>query len=76
MTEFRWLIEAPGPKYLFAREVGGWEFSWTGDHNQALAFRDEKQADDLLMVARALQPTAFEFEKNLSGARAVEHGWG
>ncbi len=39
-SEFAWLIEAPGPRYLMARKLvvaGMHEFVWTADHNEAEA---------------------------------------
>jgi hypothetical protein len=75
MTDFRWLIEAPGLRYLAARKVGNYEFHWTQDHNEALAFRDEAQADMTMMAIRQLAPQLFGFEVTIGNAKAVEHGW-
>lgn len=44
MSDFRWLIEAPGQRYLAARKLGNHEFHWTQDHDKAIAFRCEAQA--------------------------------
>lgn len=75
MTDFRWLIEAPGPRYLAARKLGNYEFHWTQDHNAAIAFRSEAQADMTMMAIRDLAPELFAFERTIGNAKAVEHGW-
>ena len=88
MTDFRWLIEAPGPKYLTVqRFASSADFEWTADHNKALAFSSEAQADDMLAALRQLDRQndsyagklswgkIFAFERTLSNAKAVEHGW-
>ena len=75
MTDFRWLIEAPGQRYLAARKLGNHEFYWTQDHNKAIAFRDEAQADMTMMTIRDLAPALFDFERTLGSAAAIEHGW-
>lgn len=75
MTDFRWLIEAPGQRYLAARKLGNHEFHWTQDHDKAIAFRDEAQADMTMMAIRDLAPALFDFERTLGNAKAVEHGW-
>lgn len=75
-TDFRWLIEAPGQNYLAVQKlVNCYSFHWTKDHNAALAFRAEHQADYLMMAVRTLDPQTFAFETTLGVARAVEHGW-
>jgi hypothetical protein len=75
MADFRWLIEAPGARYLAPRNVGGYDFHWTQDYNEALAFRDEGQADLTMMAIRQLAPSLFDFERTIGNAKAVEHGW-
>lgn len=75
MTDFRWLIEAPGQRYLAVRKVGGYEFYWTQDHNAALVFRSEGPADLTMMAVRQLAPQLFDFERTLGNAKAIEHGW-
>lgn len=75
MTDFRWLIEAPGQRYLAAHKVGSYEFHWTQDHNAALAFRSEDQADMTMMAIRQLAQSLFDFERTLGSAKAIEHGW-
>lgn len=75
MSDFRWLIEAPGQNYLGARHLGNYQFFWTRDHHAALAFREETQADMTMMAVRELAPALFDFEKTLGNAKAVEHGW-
>lgn len=76
MTDFAWLIEAPGPYYLEARELGHmYDFHWTRDPNRALRFHSEKQADATMMALRTTQPALFGFAKNLTDPRAIEHGW-
>ena len=82
VTDFRWLIEAPGQRYLACRRLGCDEFFWTADHNEALAFRCEKQADGAMMAIRQMDRTIngfdkglFAFEVTIGDAKAVEHGW-
>lgn len=84
MSDFRWLIEAPGPRYLAVQQLSNsHNFEWTSDHNKALAFRSEEQADALMMAVRQMdrQMTGygreglFSFEQTIGNAKAVEHGW-
>lgn len=75
MDDFRWLIEAPGPRYLAVRELGGFQFYWTASHDEALCFKSERQADLTMLAIRDLVPMLFDFEKNLGNAKAIEHGW-
>lgn len=75
MSDFRWLIEAPGLRYLSVRKLAGHDFHWTRDHDAALCFKDQQQADYTLMALRQLAPPLFDFEKTLGNASAVEHGW-
>lgn len=83
MTDFRWLIEAPGPKYLAVQKLHASDnFEWTADHNKALAFRSEQQADELMMAVRQMDRQIngfdkglFGFECSLGNAKPVEHGW-
>lgn len=89
-ADFRWLIEAPGPKYLAVQRLtSSANFEWTVDHNKALAFRSEVQADDMMAALRQMDRLhdsyenngklswgkLFAFEPTLGNARAVEHGW-
>jgi len=81
-ADFRWLIEAPGQRYLSTRRLGCDEFFWTEDHNRALAFRTREQADGLMMAVRQMDRQIngfdkglFAFEVTLGDAKAVEHGW-
>lgn len=75
-NDFAWLIEAPGQKYLAARQYTiGREFHWTGDHNQALRFYSSEQADATMMAVRELAPDLFGFAVTLGDARATEHVW-
>ncbi|MDE2096623.1 MAG: hypothetical protein KGL39_05195 [Patescibacteria group bacterium] len=76
MSDFRWLIEAPGPNYLSAYNVAmSHEFYWTRDANKALAFRNKDQADAVMMAVRQLAPSLFTFALQLGDAKAVEHGF-
>lgn len=86
MSDFRWLIEAPGQRYLAVQRLSMSEnFHWTTDHNKALVFRSQDQADALMMAVRQVsrdygKPDTtfgglFEFESSLGCARAIEHGW-
>lgn len=79
--DFRWLIEAPGARYLAVQRLSMSDnFKWTGDHDKALAFRSKEQADALMMAVRQMDRTyasgaLFAFEVTLGNAAAVEHGW-
>ena len=81
MSDFRWLIEAPGIQYLAVQRLSmSHTFEWTKDHNKALAFRSEEQADDLMMTVRQMDRDfrngeLFAFEATLGNAKAIEHGW-
>ena len=83
MADFRWLIEAPGPRYLGVRRLTvamSDEFEWTADHNKALAFSSQEQAGSMMMALRQMDRTyckgaLFAFEATLGNARPVEHGW-
>lgn len=81
MSDFRWLIEAPGPRYLAVQRLRMSDsFEWTTDHDKALAFRSQDQADALMMAVRQMdrqfqQGSLFGFESTLGNAKAVEHGW-
>lgn len=75
MTDFAWLIEAPGVFYLGARTLGRHEFYWTQDNNKALRFFNSEQADQCMMAVRELNPDLFAFARNLHDPRPVEHGW-
>lgn len=82
-TDFRWLIEAPGPRYLAIQRLSMSDnFEWTTDHDKALAFRSEGQADALMMAVRQMSRQIHGFDKGLFGfeatignAKATEHGW-
>ena len=88
--DFRWLIEAPGLKYLAVQRLkSSATFEWTADHNSALAFRSELQADSMMAALRQMDRLhdsyenngklswgkLFAFEPTLGNAKAVEHGW-
>ncbi len=75
MTDFSWLIEAPGPYYLGARKVGRYEFFWTDNPSRATRFMSAEQADGVMMAVRELKPDMFAFAVNLRDARPIEHGW-
>jgi len=76
MTDFRWLIEAPGQRYLAPRCISrSYDFYWTQDHNKALVFISEAQADMTMMSLRGLAPALFGFATTLGDARAIEHAW-
>jgi hypothetical protein len=73
---YRWLIEAPGQRYFAARKIGtSSDFYWTQDHDKALYFMSEAQADAVMMAVRQLAPALFAFAVTLGDARAVEHAW-
>jgi hypothetical protein len=72
VTEFAWLIEAPGQYYL---EANAGYFGWTNDANKALRFYSSAQANKFLEAFMRVKPDLFAFAKLLSDARAVEHGW-
>lgn len=84
--DFRWLIEAPGQRYLAVQRLRMSDnFEWTSDADKALAFRSEEQADALMMAVRQISRdfgrpdtmfgALFAFEATLGNATAVEHGW-
>lgn len=84
MSDFRWLIEAPGQRYLAVQRLTTSDnFEWTTDHNRALAFRSEEQADAVMMAVRQMdrqicgsdKHRLFGFEATLGNAWAREHGW-
>ena len=90
MSDFRWLIEAPGQRYLAVQRLDASNnFEWTTDHDKAIAFRSEEQADALMMALRQLDRQLesydnggklswgklFAFEPSLGNAKAIEHGW-
>jgi hypothetical protein len=70
-----WLIEAVGPFYLSVRELGRYEFFWTRDHDAALRFYSEAQADTAMFAIRELSPGLFAFAGNLEDPRPVAHQW-
>lgn len=74
-NRFAWLIEAPGQQYLSARTRPWPSFTWTKDHNAALRFQSQEQADSTMEAIRGLEPGLFGFRDTLGPARAVEHGW-
>jgi hypothetical protein len=79
--DFRWLIEAPGARYLAVQRFRMSDnFEWTCDHNRALAFRSKEQAEALMMAIRQMDReyatgALFAFEATLGNAKPVEHGW-
>ncbi len=81
--DFRWLIEAPGPRYLAVQRLHMSDnFEWTTDHDKALAFRSQDHADALMMAVRQMDRQIngfdkglFGFEASLGNAKATEHGW-
>ena len=78
-VDFRWLIEAPGARYLTVQRLSGSNnFEWTADHNRALAFRTQDQADAMMMAVRQMDRQIngfdkglFAFEASLGNAKAV-----
>lgn len=73
---FAWMIEAPGQRYLSVRHLGSLrDFCWTEDHNAALKFVSNEQADATMMAIRELDRELFAFARTLGDARATEHGW-
>lgn len=76
MTDFRWLIEAPGPRYLGVRKLSSrHDFVWTAQHDLAIQFASQEQADLTMMALRDLNRELFGFEATLGPAQPVEHGW-
>lgn len=76
MTDFAWLIEAPGQNYLATREIGHHpEFFWSRDHARAVRFISAEQAYGVMMAVRRMEPALWAFAANLGEARPVEHGW-
>lgn len=71
-----WLIEAPGQRYLGVRRLSGWhEFVWTQEHDKALQFKSEEQADMMMTALRDIKRELFGFDVTLGPARATEHSW-
>lgn len=76
MTDFAWLVEAPGQNYLGVREIGHHpEFYWTRDANKALRFWTKEQADLTAMAVRRMEPKLWGFAVTLGEAWPREHGW-
>ena len=75
MSDFAWLIEAPGPFYLEAKKLSRYAFRWTVDPNRALRFFSKEQADMTMMAVCELNPDLFKFADNLRDARPVQHAW-
>ncbi len=76
MTDFAWLIEAPGQRYLGTQEIGHYpDFFWTEHATRATRFMSRWQADGVMMALRRMRPDLFAFMATLGEARAVEHGW-
>ena len=73
--QFAWLIEAPGQMYLSVRKLAGHEFHWTKDHDKAIRFFSQEQADLVMMAVREERPDLFAFAQLLGEARPIEHGW-
>ena len=76
--DFRWLIETPGPRYLGVRKLNAGnihDFIWTTDHNAALSFKTQEQADRTMMALRQMNRDLFAFAPTLGDAKAIEHGW-
>ena len=74
--QFAWLIEVSGPHYLCVRNLNGKrEFFWTRDHDRALRFASEDQADDAMMAIRELKRELFIFPTG-EDPKPVEHAWG
>lgn len=80
-SDFRWLIEAPGPRYLSVQRLNlSDNFKWTEDHDKAIRFMSKEQADAVMMAVRQIDRQymgehLFNFETTLGNARPVEHGW-
>ena len=72
--ETRWLIEMQGPAFLGVRHLGGYEFFWTEEVNQALWFLDRAQADLVMMAVRQLRGDLFPTCLTRIPC-AVEHIW-
>lgn len=69
-----WLIEMQGPAYLAARHLGGYEFYWTEQHNQAIRFYERSQADTVMMAIRQLRGDLFPACLTRAPC-AIEHSW-
>lgn len=75
-NRWAWLIEAPGQRYLAVRKLSGLhDFTWTQDHNKALQFKSEEQADLMMYALRDMNRALFGFDVTLGPARAIEHAW-
>lgn len=77
MSNFAWLIEAPGPRYLSVRQLSSNppDFFWTTHADKALRFWSKEQADLTASGVRALKPDLWGFALTLGEAWPREHGW-
>jgi hypothetical protein len=76
MSDFAWVIEAPGQNYLATQTIGhDPRFFWTKDPAKALRFISADQAYGVMMAVRKLAHELWAFAINLGEARPVEHGW-
>ena len=75
MTQFAWLIEAPGRKYLTVRNKGRFYFYWTDDPYRAIRFVDKYQCEFVASAIKELSPDLFTFEPLPGVVRVVEHGF-
>jgi len=73
MSDFAWLIEAPGANYLAVGKVR--RFYWTTDANQALRFWSMEQADLTATAVRELNPDLWAFALTLGEAWPRQHAW-
>ena len=73
--DYKWVIVAPGTRYLTVTRVGGESFHCITEHLSAILFESGDVADAVMMAIRYLEPNLFAFEDTLGNARAVEHGW-
>lgn len=73
MTEYSWLIEAPGLYYLEVTKDG--YFGWTLDPHRALRLHSSAQANAFIAGMMKAKPELFVFARLLSDAKAIEHGF-
>jgi hypothetical protein len=77
VTDFAWLIEAPGPRYLAVRQISSNkpDFFWATEASKALRFWSNEQADLAAAGIRALNPDLWGFAQTLGEAWPREHGF-
>lgn len=76
VSEFSWLIEAPGPCYLATGgdRIGHMHFRWVDDACTAIRFATQEQAENVFLTLRDMKRELFTSPFTRE-PRAVEHGF-